>query len=224
MTLRPRRQVRSLGEEAFARLRRAILRGELKPGQRLIEEKIALDFGASRTPVREAFLKLEQEGLVKLRSKGGFVVSQMDLDDVDEVMDMRTVLEGHAAARAARRRTDQVVAKLRGLLGRYQEAMAASDVERMVKINTEFHDALYQASGSRRLIQAIAELRDYFYGLRKHILSLGGMGQRSHQDHVQMVEAIDQGDAARAEELVREHISRARLTLRREGAKGNLEL
>lgn len=219
-----RRRPVPLGEDIFQTLRREILRADLTPGQRLIEEKTAARFAASRTPVREAFLKLEREGLVLRRARGGFVVGRVDLEDMEEIMDMRAVLEGHAAARAARRSTPELVEKLKQGLGRYQEAMDKGDVETLIRANTDFHDLLYQASGSKRLKSMLEELRDYFYRFRKHILGLRGMSQRSHQDHVMMVEAIAGGDAVRAEELVREHISRARRALRQEGTKGNLEL
>ena len=221
----PRRsRPKPMGEEIFLSLRKDILRSDLAPGERLIEEKIAARFGASRTPVREAFLRLEREGLVQRRDKGGFVVGTVVLEDMEEIMDMRAVLEGHAAARAARRVTPELVRRLQEVLDRYEEAVVAGDVPRMVTINTEFHDLLYQASGSRRLKAIIQELRDYWYRFRRQILGLTDMGRRSHEDHVRMVQAIAQGDDRAAEELTREHISRARRKLRQESARGNLEL
>ena len=213
-----------MGEEIFLSLRKDILRSELAPGERLIEEKVAARFGASRTPVREAFLRLEREGLVQRRAKGGFVVGAVVLEDMEEIMDMRAVLEGHAAARAARRATPDLVERLREALDKYEKAMTDDDMEKMIVLNTEFHDLLYQASASRRLKAIIRELRDYFYRFRRHILGLSEMGRRSHEDHVKMVEAIARGDAVKAEELTREHISRARHKLRQESTRGNLEL
>ncbi len=219
-----RARPKPMGEEIFVSLRKDILRSDLAPGERLIEEKIAARFGASRTPVREAFLRLEREGLVQRRDKGGFVVGAVVLEDMEEIMDMRAVLEGHAAARAARRATPELVKRLQEALDRYEEAMAANDVPGMVALNTEFHDLLYQASGSQRLKAIIQELRDYFYRFRRHILGLSDMSRRSHEDHVRMVQAIAQGDDRSAEELTREHISRARHKLRQESTRGNLEL
>lgn len=220
----PRNRPKPMGEEIFLALRKDILRADLCPGQRLIEEKIAARFGASRTPVREAFLRLEREGLVQRRTKGGFVVGAVVLEEMEEIMDMRAVLEGHAAARASRRATPELIDKFRATLDKYEQALAENDRERMIAVNTEFHDLLYQAAGSGRLKAIIRELRDYFYRFRRHILGISEMGRRSHEDHVRMVEAIAAGDAEQAERLTREHISRARHKLRQESARGNLEL
>ncbi len=222
MTARRRARRRSLGEEVYTSIRRSILRGDLEPGQRLIEEKMAAEYGASRTPIREAFLKLEREGLVARRAKGGFIVGHVDKGDVDEIMDMRAVLEGHAAARAARRASDELVVRLREMLARYEAAMKAGEIDRLIELNTQFHDLLYAASGSARLKMMLEDLRDYFYRFRRHILGLKGMDERSHQDHVEMVEAIARGDAEAAERLVREHINRARVAMRNEAAKGRI--
>lgn len=213
-----------MGEEIFLALRKDILRADLAPGERLIEEKTAARFGASRTPVREAFLRLEREGLVQRRAKGGFVVRAIVLEDMEEIMDIRAVLEGHAAARAARRATPALVNRLKEALDRYEKAMMAEDMAGMVSINTGFHDLLYRASGSRRLKSIIQDLRDYFYRFRRHILGISTMDRRSHEDHVKMVEAIAAGDDCLAEKLTREHISRARRKLRQESTRGNLEL
>lgn len=215
---------RSLADEVYHSIRRSVLRGDLVSGERLIEERMAAIHGASRTPVREAFLRLEREGLVERRATGGFIVGGLDRSEMDEIMDMRAVLEGHAAARAARRTTPDLVADLKRLLAEYEKAMTSDDVDTMIRVNTEFHDRLYTASASLRLKLMLEELRDYFYRFRRHILGLEGMDAQSHTDHVEMVEAISRGDDRRAEELVREHINRARVALRRESAQGRLEL
>ncbi len=224
MNPRNRSARRSLGEEVFNSLRRAVLRGEIEPGQRLVEEKTASRFGASRTPIREAFLKLEKEGLVERRPKGGFIVGRLDLEEMDEIMDLRALLEGHAAARAAARRTEKLLAGLKETLEDYEQALAAGDLERLIQVNTRFHDLLYQASGSRRLTKITADLRDFFYRLRRHILGLEGMAQQSHEDHCRIVAAIAQGDAATAERLNREHINRSRQALAEEVSAGRLQL
>lgn len=216
MTLSSPPERMSLAEEVFRGLRSAILRGQLKPGQRLIEEKTAADFKTSRTPVREAFLRLEQEGLIDRRPRGGFTVGRIDAGDIDEIMDLRGLLEAHAAALAARKGDPEVIGRLTDLLDQYQAAVDRDDVTRMVELNTMFHDALYRASGSPRLLAVIAELRDHFYRLRQEILVMDGLPEQSHQDHLDMLSAIRAGDVDRTEKLVREHINRARLALRKQ--------
>lgn len=212
----------SLGEEIYSAIRRSILRGDMEPGQRLIEEKTAARFDASRTPVREAFLRLEREGLVERRAKGGFVVGGVEVREADEIMDMRAVLEGHAAARAAQRASADLIDRLEEMLLRYETAMKAGEVDRLVELNTQFHDLLYSASGSQRLKMMLEELRDYFYRFRRSILGMEGMDEQSHHDHVAMVDALAKGDSELAEKLVREHINRARSAMKIEAAKGRL--
>ena len=218
------RKRRSLGQEAFTSLRRAILRGELEPGARLIEEKTADRFHTSRTPIREAFLRLEQEGLIVRRPRGGFVVGRVSLEDIDEVMDMRAVLEGHAAARAAKRASPELVAGLEGRLAEYEAALKNGQVERLAAANTAFHDHLYAASGSARLVRIIEDLRDYFIGLRPPLLGMEGMARQSQTDHRRILKAIAGGDGVEAERLTREHINRARLAILEQLRVGRMEL
>ena len=158
------------------------------------------------------------------RKQGGFVVSRLGFEEMDEIMDVRAVLEGHAAARAAMRADGTMLGRLRSALDRYQAAVSAGDISRMIEANTEFHDLLYQASGSRRLKSMIEDLRDFFYRLRRPILGLKGMDDQSLRDHEQMMLAIAAGDAPLAERLVREHINRARQALRDEIQAGRLQL
>lgn len=213
---------RDLREETYGALRKAILRGRVKPGQRLKEERLASEIGTSRTPVREAFHKLEQEELVIRLPRGGFVVREWSRSDVEEIFGIRSVLESYAASVATEKIDDAKLALLEHKLRESEECLARGDTERLIQLNTEFHDILYKSSNSRKLYHMINNLRDYFYRYRVAILGLNGIPQISLKDHRNMIAAMRRKDSALVEKLVREHILRGKEIVLREFEEGNV--
>ncbi len=214
------RRRRSLREEAYEALRNAILRGRVKPGQRLKEERLAAEMGTSRTPVREAFHKLEQEELVTRLRRGGFVVREWTRSDVEEVFGIRSVLESYAAVVATQNMDEAELARLEDKLGESERALERGETERFIQLNTEFHDILYKSSNRRRLYHMIHNLRDYFDRYRGAILGVNGMPRLSLRDHKRMVAAMKKKDSAVVEKLVRDHILRGMEVVLREFDKG----
>jgi DNA-binding GntR family transcriptional regulator len=214
------RRRRALREETYEALRNAILRGRVKLGQRLKEERLAAEIGTSRTPVREAFHKLEQEELVTRLPRGGFVVREWTRSDVEEIFGIRSVLESYAAVVAAQNMDEAKLARLEDKLEESERALKKGDTERFIQLNTEFHDILYKSSNSRKLCHMINNLRDYFYRYRVAILGVNGMPRLSLRDHKRMVAAMKKKDSAVVEKLVREHILRGREIVLREFEKG----
>lgn len=213
---------RALREEAYEALRKAILRGKVKPGQRLKEERLAWEIGTSRTPVREAFHKLEQEELVTRLPRGGFAVREWSRSDVEEIFGIRSVLESYAASLATEKIDDVKLATLEDKLRESEECFSKGDTERLIQLNTEFHDILYKSSNSPRLYHMINTLRDYFYRYRVAILGLNGIPQISLRDHKRMIVAMRKKDSALVEKLVREHILRGRKIVLREFERGTV--
>lgn len=213
---------RALREETYEALRKAILRGKVKPGQRLKEERLASEIGTSRTPVREAFHKLEQEELVIRLPRGGFVVREWSRSDVEEIFGIRSVLESYAASVATEKIDDAKLAMLEDKLRESEESLERGDTEKLIQLNTEFHDILYKSSNSRKLYHMINNLRDYFYRYRVAILGLNGIPQVSLRDHRKMVAAMRKKDSALVEKLVRDHILRGKEIVLREFEKGNV--
>lgn len=213
---------RALREETYEALRKAILRGKVKPGQRLKEERLASEIGTSRTPVREAFHKLEQEELVIRLPRGGFVVREWSRSDVEEIFGIRSVLESYAACVATEKIDDVKLALLEDKLRESEECLKRGDTEKLIQLNTEFHDILYKSSNSRKLYHMINNLRDYFYRYRVAILGLNGIPQVSLRDHRKMVAAMRKKDLALVEKLVREHILRGKEIVLRELEEGNV--
>lgn len=199
---------RSLGQDVYSRLRQAILRGELAPGSRLVESRLAGALGISRTPVREGIHKLERENLVKQGPSGGFFVAGLTREDVQETFGIRSVLESYAARMAAEKHEEKELVPLDRKIREYQACMDRGDLNSLLRINTEFHDLLYALSRSPRLIKMINDLRDQIFRFRQVLLKTEEWARISNEDHRLMLTFIRKRDGEGVENLVREHILR----------------
>jgi DNA-binding GntR family transcriptional regulator len=227
---------KALREETYEAIKKAILRGTVKPGQRLKEEQLASEIGTSRTPVREAFHKLEQEELVTRLPWGGFVVREWSRSDVEEIFGIRSILESYAAFLATEKIDKVKLGMLEDKLREseeyvkrgetekliQEEYVKRGETEKLIQLNTEFHDILYRSSKSRKLYHMINNLRDYFYRYRVAILGVNGIPQRSLRDHKKMLLAMRKKDSALVEKLVREHILRGKEIVLEEFEKGTI--
>jgi DNA-binding GntR family transcriptional regulator len=210
----PARQ--SLGRHVYENLKEAIVKGELPPHGRVIENKVARTLGISRTPVREALHKLEREGLLCQLPTGGFFVVGLGRADIEEIFGIRSVLESYAAKLAAIKHQEEDLDPLEAKIEHYQESLDAGRMENLPQINTEFHDLLYALSHSPRLIKMINDLRDYIYRFREVILQMEDMARASSADHRLMLQSMRKRDPERVEKLVREHILRGQTVVLRE--------
>ncbi|MCF8061475.1 MAG: GntR family transcriptional regulator [Deltaproteobacteria bacterium] len=199
---------RSLGKDVYLRLRQAILRGELAPGSRLVESRLADALGISRTPVREGIHKLERENLVRQGPSGGFFVAGLTREDVRETFGIRSVLESYAARLAAVKHEKKDLVLLDRKIREYQTCVDRGDLDPLLRINTEFHDHLYALSRSPRLIKMINDLRDQIYRFRQVLLRSEEWARVSNNDHRLMLTFIRKRDEEGVERLVREHILR----------------
>ncbi|MGH9323748.1 MAG: GntR family transcriptional regulator [Vicinamibacteria bacterium] len=201
----------TLAVQVYASLKKAILEGDLLPGERLKELEIAQSLGASRTPVREALSKLEIEGLLKPLSSGGLTVVELSEGDVREIFGLIRVLESHAARLAAARVTAEELSRLESLC-HYAEQDDESGSERLIELNRRFHEAFIACSGSQRLQDMLSNLRAAMQPYR--IVSLGSAEFRriTIRDHRGMIEALRVRDADRLCRLVEDHLSLAERT------------
>lgn len=199
---------KSLGQHVFDSLKQAIIRGNIAPGEWLVESHIAQMLGISRTPVREAIHKLERERLIERQPRGGFTVLGLNRADIEETFGIRGVLEGYAARLATIKHKPSELAELEKKVEEFQECLSKQQMESLPIINTEFHDLLYALSKSPRLIHMINGLRDQIYRFREIILKDPEHADTSHEDHRQMLKFMRKRDAEGVEKLVREHIRR----------------
>ena len=177
-------------------LEEAILEGELKPGERLRAEALAQRFGTSRTPIREALLQLEAHGLVEVEPNRGAVVRTFDRDDLQDLYEVRALIEPHAAARAATRISETQLARLEALC----------EVEDQLIANEEFHRIILEAAESPRLIVAMRAATGIPRTFRSFFWHDERQKAESLMCHRRLVSAFHTRDQALAEATMRMHI------------------
>ena len=202
----PVRTFRPLSEDVYDVLRSAILGGDLLPGSRIVEADIARQMAISRSPVREAVRKLEQEGLVEYVPRRGTIVVGLSREDVADAYQLRAHLEAYGARLAATRASDASLAQLLDLIERMRECAVAKDLDGLVAADVEFHHQICRASGSRRLLQAWQTLNPAQWtmlsGLRVSDLSLEQIAER----HWPILAALESRNPDTAESIIRAHI------------------
>lgn len=200
----------NFGDQVFEQLKKMIFDGEFRPGNRIIESEVAESIGISRTPVREALHKLEAERLIVRLPKGGYVVKGMSIGEIEEIFDIRVLLESFAGYLAAQRWNDKQLAPLEEKLREFEKYLLINDLKELTRINTEFHELLYALSKSPKLIQMINNLRDEIFLLREILLESMKVGSLSHNDHKEIIKAIKHREAEKVERLLKEHILRGK--------------
>jgi DNA-binding GntR family transcriptional regulator len=203
---------RSAGAAATGLIRQAILDGTLRPGQRLTEEGLARDLRISRTPVREALRVLQTEGLVESAPYQGSSVRTYPIGDLDDLYQLRALLEGHAARRAAQRIAAGDVDRLRDGCARLFAIGDATvdNVAQIVEENLFFHTTILEAAGSRRLTEMVRKVTELPLVYKSYVWYSPNQKRSSERAHEQLVHALAAHDADRAELIMRGHIDEAR--------------
>lgn len=158
-----------LRDVVFRTLRQAILRGELKPGERLMEIRLANQLGVSRTPIREAIRMLELDGLVIMVPRKGAQVAQITEKDLNDVLEVRLGLEELAVKLACQRITERELQKLYQASRSFEQMLETTetdDLQKLAQADVAFHDVIYQATNNERLIQLLNNLREQMYRYR----------------------------------------------------------
>ena len=141
-----------LRDVVFNTLREAILKGELQPGERLMELQLASKLGVSRTPIREAIRMLEQEGLAVTMPRKGAEVARMTLKDMEDVLEVRDALDELAAQIACERMTAEQMQILKETKKEFEEILESGDVKKIADVDVRFHDIIYEATDNARLV------------------------------------------------------------------------
>ncbi|MFB3887545.1 MAG: GntR family transcriptional regulator [Thermodesulfobacteriota bacterium] len=211
---------KSLLEEVYDSLRKSILHGKLKGGERLIEEQLAHQIGISRTPIREAFHKLERDELVTRLPKGGFAVREFTKEDVEEIFGIRSALESYAVLLATSHISPERISILEKKIEETEKAMKNRDRDKVIHLHTEFHDLLYKSCKSNKLIEMINNFRDYFYRYRPALLRNEKTVRDSIEDHRQMLGAMKKKNPRLVEKLVRNHLRKGKEIILKEIDRG----
>ena len=197
----------TVAESVYQKLRDHIIFGAFKPGQRLAEEQLAEQMGVSRTPVREALLRLEQEGLIQMLPRQGAIVRRLSLEEARQVYEVRALLEGLAARLAVQHLTPQALAALREALDASFEVMEQQDTRSLVIHNNHFHDLIVDTSRNVVLKKILNLLRTQVNLLRITLWStFPDRLAQTLREHERIYEAMAAGDAEGAEQAAREHI------------------
>ena len=201
---------RNAAVAVYMTLREAILHGVLTAGQPLGENQLADLFGRSRTPVREAILKLESEGLAERLPRRGLVVAQITREEVLEVYAVREMLDGLAAQLAALGILPTELDRLVWLNERLRAAAVAGDGKAMTQLNIEFHEAICQASRNSLLQEFMGRIHEWVRRFDDTTMSFPGRGLEAVAEHETLIEAIRARNPEAAERIARAHMNRAR--------------
>ncbi|MFZ5986433.1 MAG: GntR family transcriptional regulator [Bacillota bacterium] len=196
-----------LREVIFNTLREAIIAGELKPGERLMEVKLAEKMGVSRTPVREAIRKLELEGLVDMLPRKGAHVAELSVKDIMNVLEVRASLDGLATALAAERITDEEIKELGHILSQFVAYAEKDNLQGTIKKDVEFHDLIYHASRNERLIQIASNLREQVQRFRVIYLKDYSSPKDLIKEHESIYDAVAKRDKESAQKYAQKHIN-----------------
>lgn len=195
-----------LSQKVYRVLKAEIIKGSLKPGTKLLEGKIADQMGVSRTPVREALRELAAEGFVKMSPNQGMIVSNASVEDIQDVLQIRGVLEGLAARLAAKVFNGEEIKELEKYIKQMEHYTNKDDFLAFSEIDAEFHELILNVCGNKRLIQLRRNLSDQAHRYRIRSLSIPGRLRYSLKEHKEIAEAIKKKDSIQADRLSQIHI------------------
>jgi DNA-binding GntR family transcriptional regulator len=198
---------RALYEDVAERLREEIFNKNLAPGSWLDEQSLAIQFGISRTPMREAIKVLASEGLVTIKMRRGAYVTEVSRADLEQIFTILSLLEGQAAKEAAMKATEDELNLLDDLHHRLEKAAADRDIEQFFEINGKFHDLIQEIAGNRWMNGVIADLRKVLKLHRRDSLTSTGRIQNSLLEHREILKALLKRDELTVETLMRKHLA-----------------
>ncbi len=195
-----------LRDVVFKTLRQAILRGELEPGERLMEIQLAQKLGVSRTPIREAIRKLELEGLVVMVPRKGAEVASITEKDMHDVLEVRAILEELAGSLACKNMTEEAIGELKLASRDVETAIISKDVVKIVDADVKFHDIIYKITGNDRLIQIISNLSEQMYRYRLEYVKDARVHSILINEHEDIIRQLSSKDVDRAQMVMKQHI------------------
>ena len=202
-----------LRDVVFNTLRQAILRGELKPGERLMEIQLANKLGVSRTPIREAIRKLELEGLVLMIPRKGAEVAKISESNLRDVLEVRRSLEELAAELACQRMDAEALKDLEDAQKAFIQAVESGETMTMAEADEHFHDVIYMGTDNTRLVQILNNLREQMYRYRLEYIKDADKRQILMVEHEHILKALTLRHIQEAKMAVREHIDNQEITI-----------
>ncbi len=195
-----------LRDVVFKTLRQGILKGDLKPGERLMEIHLAGKLGVSRTPIREAIRMLELEGLVTMVPRKGAEVARISKQDLRDVLEVRRSLDSLAVSLACERITDEEKEDLKNAEADFEKAIETSDATTIAEADVRYHDVILKASKNGRLMQMVNNLAERVYRYRLEYIKDKRNHLRLIEEHRKIMKYIDEGDKINACSMIEMHI------------------
>ncbi len=195
-----------LRDVVFNTLREAILRGDLQPGERLMELQLAAQLGVSRTPIREAIRMLEQEGLAVTMPRKGAEVAKMTLKGMEDVLEIRTSLDELAARLACERINEEQLIQLEACKRDFEYCLKTGDVKKIAEADVRFHDVIYEATNNPKLVVLLNNLREQIYRYRVEYIKDANNHPILIKEHEAIYEALKQRDQEAAALSIRDHV------------------
>jgi DNA-binding GntR family transcriptional regulator len=200
----------TIRKKVYHYIREKILNGDVAPGERLIETRLAQDIGTSRTPVREALHSLELEKLIKSIPRVGYVVESMNVQELEQICEIRSVIEALAARWAMEKAHTRLVKDLTKNITKQEKALSKNKLQEYIELDAQFHDIIAKLSGSDRLLELDQTLRRHMLRYRAHVVYAIDTAIRSVEGHRRIVNAIEQGDAAHAVQALEQHLQQSK--------------
>ena len=195
-----------LSEDIADSIRTAIIKGKFRPGEKISEGELAESMGISRTPLREAFRRLENEGFIEIIPRKGAVVTEINPDEAFQLYEIKSTLEGLAARLAAPRMTEKDIEKLERINRELEDRQAEDDIDGFYKTHCRFHEVFVKLCGNRRLIQIISNLNDHFKRFGVISLTFPGQFDEAARQHREIIGAFRNGDGESIEAKVRKNV------------------
>lgn len=195
-----------LRDVVFQTLREAILKGDLRPGERLMELQLAAKLGVSRTPIREAIRMLEQEGLAVTIPRKGAEVARMTEKNMEDVLQIREALDDLAVQVACDKMTEEQLKNLTLAMKNFENAIQTGNLSKIVAYDVEFHDIIYESTDNPKLVTLLNNLREQIYRYRVEYLK----GKENYpmliKEHKTILEALREKNKERVADAMRNHI------------------
>jgi DNA-binding GntR family transcriptional regulator len=202
-----------LRDVVFKTLRQAILKGELEPGERLMEIQLAERLGVSRTPIREAIRKLELEGLVLMIPRKGAEVAKISEQNLRDVLEVRRSLEELAIDLACQRMTEEELEDLRAKQALFAKAIEEGDAMQIAQTDEQYHDVIYNSTKNQKLVQMLNNLREQMYRYRLEYIKDENKRQVLLVEHEYILKALSLRHVQEAKRAAREHIDNQEITV-----------
>ena len=196
-----------LRDVVFNTLREAILKGDLKPGERLMEVQLAKQMGVSRTPIREAIRKLELEGMAVTMPRRGAVVAKMTEKDMEDVLQVRRALEELAASIACDQISMSQIKDLKAAMNEFEKQTKAGDIKEITDADVAFHDIIYKSTGNRRLMAIMKGFGEQMYRYRVEYLKEEENYPTLIDEHREIVEGLQRRDKNAVVEIMHRHVT-----------------